>query len=263
MRIIQVDGGLGNQMFQFAFYCTLNSLYSDVYLNTYFARNSRQHNGLELARVFNCTNKNEIWVEFLSLLYYYVDRLSHRIGTKKSFARWLNRLLPFQLINEKEFSRYSDHYQKTQGRMLYFKGYWQSEKYFKDLIKPKEIFGFVGTNCNYKTKELLASTITEQNCVSIHVRGGDYNSPENCTSFGNICNQEYYKKAIEAIRSKVHNPTFIILSDDNDLTNSIMTFDNSIFVDWNRGTESWQDMFIMSKCKHNIVANSSFSWWGA
>jgi len=263
MRLVQIDGGLGNQMFQYAFYCSLKALYSDVNLNTCFARNSKQHNGLELERVFNFTNKNGVRVEFLSLLYYYFERLNRRIHNKKSFTRSLGRLIPFQLINEEEFSVYSSHYLMAQGRMLYFKGYWQSEKYFKDLIYPNEIFRFPITNCNFKTEELVAFIKSTENCVSIHIRGGDYNAPANYSSFGNICNQEYYRKAIETIGSKVYKPTFIILSDDNELTNRSMPTDNSIFVDWNRGTESWQDMFIMSKCKHNIVANSSFSWWGA
>ena len=106
----------------------------------------------------------------------------------------------------------------------------------------------------------LAKTIRETNSVSIHVRRGDY-----LMEIGwDTCNLEYYNKAIKYIEQILPHCTFYVFSDDilwcmKNLTNKY----NFIYVDWNKGNDSWQDMYLMSQCKNNIIANSTFSWWGA
>ena len=103
----------------------------------------------------------------------------------------------------------------------------------------------------------------EVDSVSLHIRRGDYLLPENRELFGGICTLDYYRRAIDYILDKVKNPFFFIFSNDIVWVKENMNISNSLFITWNSGKDSWQDMFLMSKCKHNIIANSTFSWWGA
>ena len=97
--------------------------------------------------------------------------------------------------------------------------------------------------------------------VSIHIRCGDYFSHSRYC----VCNDSYYKEAIQKISSYVKAPYFYVFSDDKEWSRNFMSKLGVPFklVSWNNGLMSYQDMFLMSKCKHNIIANSTFSWWGA
>lgn len=100
--------------------------------------------------------------------------------------------------------------------------------------------------------------------MSIHIRRGDYLTFS--TIYGGICTIEYYKKAVSYLCSALNNPVFVVFSDDMDWVRNNIYFPEEAkvhFVDFNRGKDSWQDMNLMSKCMHNIIANSTFSWWGA
>jgi hypothetical protein len=102
------------------------------------------------------------------------------------------------------------------------------------------------------------------NSISIHVRRGDYLNHE---SYKNICGLNYYCSAIRYIKTLIMDPFFIVFSDDilwcKENLNNILSDTSVIYVDWNTGKESYKDMQLISNCKHNIIANSSFSWWGA
>jgi hypothetical protein len=102
--------------------------------------------------------------------------------------------------------------------------------------------------------------------VAIHVRRGDYISvPENFNKHG-ICGVDYYNRAINYLLSIEQDPTFFIFTDDIEWVriNMLPLFKNSIIVSTNNiGVDSWRDLYLMSQCKHQIIANSTFSWWGA
>ena len=144
----------------------------------------------------------------------------------------------------------------------YLNGYWQSEKYFnsaKDIILNDY-------KCNFKENDVnleVLKDIENTNSVSIHVRMGDYKSSENADRHFVIRDAKYYERAIERIKKSVDNPKFFIFSNDIQWVKENLPLDNSVIIDWNQGKDSYKDMFLMSKCKHNIIANSSFSWWGA
>ena len=99
--------------------------------------------------------------------------------------------------------------------------------------------------------------------VSIHIRRGDYLNPENQAIYGGICTEEYYEKAISYMEEKLWNPHFFIFSDDAEYAKKTYTKDNYTVVDINHGRDSFFDMHLMGCCKHNICANSTFSFWGA
>ena len=104
---------------------------------------------------------------------------------------------------------------------------------------------------------------TKKNSISIHIRRGDYLHPKFNHLYGNICTIEYYKEAITILQQKYANLHFYIFSDDISWVKENLPIVPSTYIDWNKKEDSWQDMYLMSQCKHNIIANSSFSWWGA
>jgi hypothetical protein len=140
----------------------------------------------------------------------------------------------------------------------YIYGWWFDERYFLEhSIEIKKLFAFCSIDeINLK----LGNEISSCNSVSVHIRRGDY------ASFGmKIIGEDYYKKAINIINSRIDNPVFYVFSDDRIESKELMDklHVNYIIVDNNVGENSYKDMYLMSKCKYNIIANSSFSWWGA
>lgn len=142
-------------------------------------------------------------------------------------------------------------------------GYWQSEKYFRDIRETiLDDFTFVRPldRCNKKLLEEIKSS----NSVSVHVRRGDYVIDRETREFHGVYGPDYYRKAVEVIAKKVRNPVFYFFSDDIGwVKKNLKTKFKNVYVDWNTGEQSYMDMQLMSHCKHSILANSSFSWWGA
>ncbi|MCR5321130.1 MAG: alpha-1,2-fucosyltransferase, partial [Lachnospiraceae bacterium] len=156
----------------------------------------------------------------------------------------------------------------------YLFGYWQSEKYFGDIRDViLKNFDFSKGDLNEETRSLLeringVNSLNEVS-VALHVRGGDYLSKA-ARSFGGICTKEYYCKAIEYIAQKIKNPKFYIFTNDKEYAKAIVdavldSTEESLsyhFVEGNDESHAYLDLVLMSKCKHHILANSSFSWWG-
>ena len=147
---------------------------------------------------------------------------------------------------------------------LYLEGYFQTEKYFKEMESMiLDKFKFpenIGT-----TNDQYQKLIIQDDSVSVHFRRGDYVNDVIAANFHGSCSIEYYKKAFQNITAKVKNPHFFIFSDDISwVEKHIKNWHHKItFVKQNKEEKSWIDMLLMSRCKHNIIANSSFSWWGA
>lgn len=114
------------------------------------------------------------------------------------------------------------------------------------------------------TNEQVAQNILSVNAVSLHVRRGDYVSNLTINQFHGTCSLEYYNQAIAQIAKKVETPHFFVFSDDPEWVKSNLKIDYSItIVDHNNADKNYEDIRLMSLCKHHIIANSSFSWWGA
>lgn len=146
-----------------------------------------------------------------------------------------------------------------------YQGYWQTDLYFKKIAPViRKAFRFDTDRLNLKSRDLV-----EQICsclaVSIHVRRGDYLSEKNRQIYGDICTVDYYWKAIEWLKKRFSEEAirFYVFSDDPDWVKENLLLEHTVVVDWNQGIDSWQDMYLMSVCRHHIIANSSFSWWGA
>lgn len=144
----------------------------------------------------------------------------------------------------------------------YIIGFWIEEKYLRGrLDEIRKHFRFPEIS-DERNKE-LADKISSCNSVSIHVRRGDYLSAAYESMFASL-GRDYYEKAVDHIRRQVENPEFFIFSDDVDFVRNEFTWlENKHIVTGNDGDDSFRDMQLMSLCKHNIIANSTFSQWGA
>ena len=256
MIIIRLSGGLGNQMFQYAFGKAIAQARGEkLHLETSFLDHNRTANSQFMPRDFelNLFQLSEIKrVPSLALF-----------GKSVSFHlfRWANKLGLIREVREKAEGAFDPEIHKIVGQNLAFGGYWQSPLYFEgyaDLIRNEFRF----KEPLSEPSQAIAQQIAATESVCLHVRRGDYGLATNSQNLG-LLSIEYYQKAIESITQKVANPYFFLFSDDPQwvLQNLPLSHPYTL-VDVNGGKNSWQDLALMTLCKHNIVANSSFSWWG-
>ncbi|MDB5280533.1 MAG: glycosyl transferase family 11 [Ferruginibacter sp.] len=255
MIVVELQGGLGNQMFQYALgrhLAVLNNakLYVDThYLNDRRPRKNFTFRTLDLD-IFNA-EINEA-----------PSPLSKKYGSHKSiFTKILNRCIqpkPLKLIAEKEFS--FNHSVLTLSDNVYLTGYWQSENYFTGIeqIIRKD---FVLKLPLPEHIQNLRTEIENANAVCLHVRRGDF---VNTTMHGTL-GMEYYSEAVRLIKEKILNPVFYIFSDDiNWCKKNIVTQGTAVYVDDEFAAEKARGHFsLMTACKHFIIPNSSFGWWAA
>lgn len=238
MRNCIITGGLGNQMFEYAYVLALRERGIKVALDISYYEFFKMHNGYELERVFGIKEK-----------------VINKKGTHMYWLRLLNRIRPPFLYTFDEFS-YNKNVLDNPKKYIY--GYWQDENYF-NTIKQTIVETFVFKEIDI-INNALATEMQLCNSISLHVRRGDYKD------FGmTIIDEKYYKNAIELINKRVKAPIYYIFSDEIDISRNLaegLGIKYNI-VTSNRGQDSYKDMFLMTHCKHNIVANSSFSWWGA
>lgn len=145
----------------------------------------------------------------------------------------------------------------------YLLGYWQSEKYFRDQA-PTLRADFTFTAPLSGTNRKMADMIARENAVSLHVRRGDFVSNPRSNSIHGICSLDYYRAAIRYMAERVESPHLFIFSDDIAwVKDQLKPGFPCQYVAHNTGAESYNDMRLMSLSRHHIIANSSFSWWGA
>lgn len=252
--IIEIAGGLGNQMFQYAFYLKMKQLGYEGSL--YFDKEQQLHNGFELNKVFgldiNFISKAEV-DKLLDKKQDLFSKVKRKIvGNKPSFYWEHDKGYEFKPGIFKQESS------------VYLQGCWLSEKYFKDIeTEVRRAFTFKLPDKN--NLETFNQIITDENPVSIHIRKGDYSKS---SIHFNIDYADYLFKAVSFINQHIATPMFYVFSDDMPFAKEALkkfetVFPNVSFIDWNKGNQSYMDMHLMSRCKHNIIANSTFSWWGA
>jgi len=146
---------------------------------------------------------------------------------------------------------------------IYLDGYWQSENYFKEIRKII-IEDFRIRYKPDKRNNSMIGIIKNSNSVCIHIRRGDYINNTKTNKFHGACSLKYYYNAIEIVVKKVRNPSFFIFSDDHQWAKTNLKLEYpTTYVDINSSEKGYEDLRLMSNCKHFIIANSSFSWWGA
>jgi hypothetical protein len=259
MIITQLIGGLGNQMFQYAAGRSLANHHNTA-LTLDTTRFSRIRS---ITPRPYCLSNFRIKETFASEkdLHCVKEPSSH---LKNFYAEIYCALTGNPVISFKK----EPHFQYDPDFFLipnnvYLEGYWQSEKYFKSVENA--------IRSEFTLKEdpdplntLMAKKILESNAVSIHIRRGDYvTSPATFEEHG-VCSLEYYHKAIDNIINKIPDPHFYIFSDDPQwVQQNLQIHYPHSYISHNLGSKDYLDLWLMSLCHHHIIANSSFSWWGA
>lgn len=255
--IISIAGGLGNQMFQYAYLLSQKERYpeQDVLADLSFFDVSEIHNGYELEQIFGismpkCSRDiSERYRPSEAIIY----RVLRKVGMYYAGYKYT--------IRDKA-SGFDERFLNKFDTKDYLFGFWQSEKYFKD-IKQSIIKAFHFPNyCNQENIR-IANEMHNLNSIAIHVRRGDYLKNK---MFINLSEVGYYERAIAEIKNlSLSIRKWYIFSDDISwcIDNLPLIDENVEYVNWNTKEKSYQDMQLMTECKYVIVANSSFSWWGA
>lgn len=268
MKIVNIIGGLGNQMFQYAFALAWKTRnphekvfvdtqhYKNAFIKVYHGNNF-YHNGYEIEKVFpNASIKPAGAWNLMKVSFYIPNHI---------LARAVRRFLPKRKTEFVADQQPYDFLPKafTISGNCYFDGYWMSPLYFdayRDRIIKEFTFRAFDTPDNIEFEQLLA----KNNSITIHIRRGDYVGGKN---LGGICTLTYYRNAINKAREVIHNPVFFVFSNDQEwcMENLKEEFGDSDvhFVTNNKLKESYRDMQLMSLARCTILANSSFSWWGA
>ena len=254
MIIIEVAGGLGNQLQQYALYRKFLSMGKDAKLDVSWFKDTNQGRML---------TKRELELDYLDGLSYTVctpEEKAGLIGNDSIFGKLKRKLLPSSIHHFRESQMY--HPELLTYDHMYVSGYFACEKYYADILNElrKEIR--FPESCN-PLNYTICQKMQGSESVSVHVRRGDYLNSENQAVFGNICTDAYYERAIGMIRKEIPEAQFYIFSDDISYVKKKYQGKEYTVVDINHGRESFYDIWLMSNCKHNICANSTFSFWGA
>lgn len=259
MIISELCGGLGNQMFQYAFSRAISLKLGEKLKVVYTTLPGQTiHNGFELPRVFSMDIDLATFSEIRkSLNLFYTSALFRKIISNEKYYLLKHN----SFITERDFELLCKSEKLHSG--LFFSGYWQSEKYFlefQDVIRKD----FTFTYCNDAKTLGYLEKIKKGQSLSIHIRRGDYITNSKAANTHGVCSVEYYKKAYYMMRERFPDINVFIFSDDIDwVLSTFKPIIPNMTVVENTGINSFKDMFLMSNCQHHIIANSSFSWWGA
>jgi len=255
MIVMRLKGGLGNQMFQYALGRRLAiDRNTDLMLDTA----SYHYDRLRVYRldVFKIKASASDRLPFVATdsRFKYINHILQKV--KSLFGK------PYQIIKERGFP--FDPAILECSDQAYLDGFWQSEQYFnsvapiirEDLTLKTPIVG--------ELKAIAEQIQATLNSVSLHVRRGDYVSNPVTTAFHGVCGVDWYLQAASMMEERLNNPTFFVFSDDYEWAKENLRFQsNAVFIKPSPDGQECNDLHVMSLCQNNIIANSSFSWWGA
>ncbi|MCM1174313.1 MAG: alpha-1,2-fucosyltransferase [Blautia sp.] len=261
MIIIQMAGGLGNQMFQYALYRQLISMGRTVKMDDEagFREDAQRNPALAaFGIVYEKASRQEI-IEMTDSSMAFSARVRRKLFGRKSRSYF------------EESKRFQS--QIFDWDNVYLEGYWQSEKYFADVAELlKKEFSLESIRKNRGAgyglspqAESCLRRIEREESVSIHVRRGDYLLPQNQELFGNICTERYYEKAVKTVMERYPGCTFYLFTNDREWAAEELKKHGGfpIVPVELPGGKDYETLALMSRCKHNILANSSFSWWAS
>jgi Glycosyl transferase family 11 len=185
-------------------------------------------------------------------------KVTRKLGFRSSALRLARK---GETIHEKHF--HFDPEVLTAPKFSYLNGYWQTEKYFpavSDRLRQEFQFRYLQDS----KSRMLSDLIGQTSSVGLHIRRGDYLSNSANLEFHGLCGLDYFEQAIRQIGDRVNQPYFFIFSDEPEWAreNLKLSYPTTI-VDHNCGDHDYQDLRLMSQCQHQVIANSSFSWWAA
>lgn len=246
MRLIKMTGGLGNQMFIYAFYLDMKRRFPRTRIDLSDMQHYHVHNGYELPDVFGLPREefrmNRTLKKVLEFLFFRtVLERKQDPGTLRAFRRGY----PWPLV--------------------YFKGFYQSERFFAASEREvRRAFTFREELAGPATRRMKAAIEADDRACSLHVRRGDYLQPRHWENTGSVCGPAYYRNAVAEMLRRRPEARFYVFSDDIAWVRAHLPLPQpATYIDWNRGKDSWQDMMLMSRCRDHVICNSSFSWWAA
>lgn len=259
MLIVKLKGGLGNQLFQYAFGRALSlrneqSLILDI---THFdaVRSGETPRDYRLHH-YAISAKTEVPQAARKLL-----RMAKKNKLMKSSL--VRSLFEIRSITEKGFEYRDIEPARASRGIWYYDGYWQAPRYFEEIRQTllQELTPVVAAED--KNAETLG-WIKNSSAVSLHVRRGDYVANPAANAFHGLCGLDYYRAAMDHMEKLIASPTYYVFSDDIGWAReNIRTRYPTVFVEHNDDRAAHEDLRLMSQCHHHIIANSSFSWWGA
>lgn len=273
MILIRLVGGLGNQMFQYA-------MASSV------ARRVGKRLKLDLSWIHQM-EKQLVADDIYGLGIFSFEKVFsnsdevHRFLPSGRFAakicRAINLALPFawrNVLEEREMGWHPE-VMEIRRSVYFYMGYWQSEKYFSDFAQEiRKDFTFrEEIRRSIEEQRPMVEKIRKCNAVSLHIRRGDYAQNPKLGEIFLSFTMQYYVDAARYIAERVTDPIFFVFSDDIPWVKENLQIPYDVcYIDDNVQTDEkeighkskgYEDMYLMTQCKHNIIANSSFSWWGA
>jgi hypothetical protein len=256
MVIVKLMGGLGNQMFQYACGRRLSFVRGvPLLLDTSFLESNDRKPGF---------TPRDFELDIFKLQVIIADKkLLAKYNHPSFFYRLTTKMLNYPRIITEQGRKMNTHVLDAPSA-VYLQGYWQSEKYFRDIHETiREEFTFPADTENDYLSELF-NLIRQTNSVAVHVRRGDYATDKMTNSVHGLLPTEYYLGAIRLIKQKQINPVFFVFSDDPQwVSESFPNEPGYVIINHKKPVRNYVDMMLMSACKHNIIANSSYSWWGA
>lgn len=257
MIIVKLRGGLGNQMFQYAAglslalkHNTTIKIDDTALIQKPAGNDTPRHFELNIFEkpVTSATNK-----EIQDILSNYNSKITREI--QRRFPFLFNKLRAVE--SGSHYHTEFDHYPKN----TYLEGFWQSELYFiKYENQIRDYFDFKSDIKN-ENSGLVETIKSHAHSVSIHIRRGDYVSNVEANKFHGLCSLEYYKDAVNYLSTKFKKLNLYVFSDDLDWCKEHLKFDFPM--EFIQTLNPQSDLYLMTQCQHNIIANSSFSWWGA
>lgn len=254
-------GGLGNQLFQYAYAYSIAKKYNEnlcLDLSSYKQNKKPSIYKLDIKYKTRYSislkkNKKMIVIQFL----YHIAQKIIRIHNKERIGK---RIFDF-LTSYGYYYNFDPYYYNDilcTKKTKYVYGYFQSEKYF-DSVKKDIINQFVYNGEISEVAKHYKNLIENSNAIALHIRLGDYTKKAN--KYLNVCNNDYYKKSVEFINCKVKNPQFFVFTNDIESSKQLEFIpNNAIFIE---GTSAEEDFFLMQQCKFFIISNSTFSWWAS
>ena len=255
MLIVEVMGGLGNQLQQYALYRKLKSMGREAKLDVSWYTKKERQEGVLAPRSLELSYFKGLPMDICT------EAEKARLAGGEGLGGKLRRkLAPGTVRHFWETDLY--HPEIFSFTDMYLTGFWACEKYYADILpqlRKEIVFPSSEEVRNCRT----ISEMKQNMSVSIHIRRGDYLDPENAALFGGICTQAYYDGAIRTVLDRCPDAHFYLFSDDPAYVREHYRGEQYTVVDWNTGVNSFYDIQLMSSCRHNICANSTFSFWGA
>jgi hypothetical protein len=261
MVIVTLGGGLGNQLFQYTI-GRLLAIKNNTTLKLYISNFKYENNRSYKLNYFNIQEAFATEEEVEKLIHvYYSNSLYARIHKKIHQNRPKYKKKYFI---ESDYWIFEPELVKITSDVL-LEGFWQHYKYYENI--PQEILQELILKEEFKTSltnSIINSIEQDDSSVSIHIRRGDYVSDPNNLNYFGALPMQYYYDAVNYVNENIQNPKFYIFSDDLNWVKDHFKINAPItFVDIAGGIKDYLELDAMSKCRHNIIANSSFSWWGA